>query len=83
MIILHRTGRYSFFASVFILMLQVTVVTGQNKKGGVTVSYESGLAAPESRASQTQIHFQSEWSSHIMAQECMVLARRLVKMRLL
>jgi len=41
MIILHRTGRYSLFASVFILMLQVAVVTGQNKKGGVTVSYES------------------------------------------
>ena len=41
MVILHRTSRYSLFASVFILMLQVAVVTGQNKKGGVTVSYES------------------------------------------
>ncbi len=45
MIILHRTGRYSLFASVFILMLQVAVVTGQNKKGGVTVSYESGFGS--------------------------------------
>ncbi len=41
MVILNRTSRYSLFASVFILMLQVAVVTGQNKKGGVTVSYES------------------------------------------
>src|SRR5260370_34951574 len=45
MIILHRTGRYSLFAYVFILMLQVAVVTGQNKKGGVTVSYESGFGS--------------------------------------
>jgi len=26
-------------------MLQVALVTGQNKKGGVTVSYESGLGS--------------------------------------
>jgi hypothetical protein len=39
MTILQRTGRYIFFVSV--LVLQVTAVTGQNKKGGVTVSYES------------------------------------------
>jgi len=41
MTILPGTGRYIFFLSVFILVLQVAVVTGQNKKGGVTVSYES------------------------------------------
>ena len=34
------TGRYIFFLSVFILILQVGVA-GQNRKGGVTVSYES------------------------------------------
>jgi hypothetical protein len=39
MSILSRAGRYIFF--VFILILQVAVVTAQNKKGGVTVSYES------------------------------------------
>jgi hypothetical protein len=41
MTILQRTGRYIFVVSVFILVLQVTAVTAQNKKGGVTVSYES------------------------------------------
>ena len=41
MTILPRTGRYISFLSVFILILQVAVVTGQNRKGGVTVSYES------------------------------------------
>ena len=35
------TRRYIFFLSVFILILQVAVATGQNRKGGVTVSYES------------------------------------------
>jgi len=39
MTILQRTGRYIFF--VFMLVLHVTLVTGQNRKGGVTVSYES------------------------------------------
>jgi hypothetical protein len=37
----QRTVRYFFFLSVFILGLQVTAVTAQNRKGGVTVSYES------------------------------------------
>src|SRR5215475_10374031 len=37
---LPGTGRYIFFLSFFILALQVAVVTGQSKKGGVTVSYE-------------------------------------------
>src|SRR5439155_20387699 len=41
MTIPQTTGRYIFFVSVFMLMLQVAVVTGQNRKGGVTVSYES------------------------------------------
>jgi hypothetical protein len=39
--IIPTPGRYIFFLSVFILGLQVAVVTGQNKKSGVTVSYES------------------------------------------
>ena len=34
------TRRYIFFLSVFILILQVAVATGQNRKGGVTVSYD-------------------------------------------
>ncbi len=41
MTILSRTGRYIFFLSALILILQVAIVTGQNKKDGVTVSYES------------------------------------------
>src|SRR5438477_13148474 len=39
MTILHRTARCIFVLSV--LILTVPVVTGQNKKAGVTVSYES------------------------------------------
>ena len=35
------TRRYIFFLPVFILILQVAVATGQNRKSGVTVSYES------------------------------------------
>ena len=41
MTILQKTGRYIFFISVFMLLLQGAVVTAQNRKGGVTVSYES------------------------------------------
>jgi hypothetical protein len=41
MTILPGKRRYIFFLSVFILILQVAVVTGQNRKGGVTISYES------------------------------------------
>ena len=41
MTILQRTGRYILFLSVFILLLQVTAVTAENRKDGVTVSYES------------------------------------------
>ena len=41
MTIVPRAGRYIFFLSVFIVISQVAAVTGQNRKGGVTVSYES------------------------------------------
>jgi hypothetical protein len=41
MTILSRTCRYILFVSVFMSVLQVAVVTGQNRKSGVTVSYES------------------------------------------
>jgi hypothetical protein len=30
------------------------------------------LAVSEARGLKTQIHFQAEWSSHILAQECVV-----------
>ena len=40
MTILPTTGRYIFFLSAFILILQVAIATGQNKKSDVTVSYE-------------------------------------------
>jgi hypothetical protein len=41
MTILPKADRYVFLLSVLILILKVPVVTGQNKKSGVTVSYES------------------------------------------
>src|SRR6266446_6401982 len=41
MTILPGKRRYIFFLSIFILISQVAVVTGQNRKSGVTVSYES------------------------------------------
>ena len=41
MTILQRAARYILFVSVFMLVLQATAVTGQNRKEGVTVSYES------------------------------------------
>ena len=41
MTILPTTSRYISFVSIFILILQVAVATGQSKKSGVTVSYES------------------------------------------
>ena len=41
MTIFTRTGRYICFVSVWMLVLQMTVVAGQNGKGGVTVTYES------------------------------------------
>lgn len=33
--------RYVFFASVFMLILQMPLVAGENRKSGVTISYES------------------------------------------
>ena len=41
MTIRPETRRYIFCLSALILILQVAVATGQNRKGGVTVSYES------------------------------------------
>ena len=41
MITLKRTGRQIFLMCVGLLILQVGVATAQNKKGGVTVSYET------------------------------------------
>jgi len=41
MSILSAWRRYIFLLSVLILILQVGVATGQNRKGGVTVSYDS------------------------------------------
>ncbi|MFL6501635.1 MAG: hypothetical protein ACJ8LL_13075 [Candidatus Udaeobacter sp.] len=41
MTILQRTARYILVVSVLMSVVQVTVVTAQNKKDGVTVSYES------------------------------------------
>jgi len=40
MTVLHRSGRYIFSLSVFILALQTAAVAGQSKMKGVTVSYE-------------------------------------------
>ena len=41
MSILSGTRRYVFFVSVFISILEVAVLAGQNQKSGVSVSYES------------------------------------------
>ena len=41
MTILSGTRRYFLFFSVFILILQMTLVAAENGKSGVTVSYES------------------------------------------
>jgi len=41
MTICPATRRYIFCLSAFLLLLQVAVGTAQNKKSGVTVSYES------------------------------------------
>ena len=39
--ILAGTVRYFFSVSVFILIVQMPLVAAENRKGGVTVSYES------------------------------------------
>src|SRR5712671_378797 len=41
MTILSGTRRCVFFVSVFILILQMTLMAAENRKSGVTVSYES------------------------------------------
>src|SRR6266581_3908653 len=41
MTILSGTSRFVFFVSVFILILQMTLMAAENRKSGVTVSYES------------------------------------------
>jgi hypothetical protein len=35
------TRRYIFFLSIFILILQMPLAAGENRKSGVTISYES------------------------------------------
>jgi hypothetical protein len=63
MTILRGTGRYIFFLSVFILILQVAVVTGQNRKGGVTVSYESSGSSRVARfKNSNSFHVRVEFS---------------------
>src|SRR6266513_1190498 len=75
---LPRTGRYISFLSVFILILQVAVVTGQNRKSGVTVSYESSGSSRVARFTNsnsfpvrvefsyqgTRVHGSAEASGH-------------------
>src|SRR4029078_13727921 len=36
-----RTARYVFLLAIFALILQTPLVTGQSRKSGVTVSYET------------------------------------------
>lgn len=61
MTILQRTGRYIFVVSV--LVLQVTIVTGQNKIGGVTVSYESSGSSRVARfKNSNSFHVRVEFS---------------------
>lgn len=63
MTILQRTGRYILVVSVFILVLQVTAVTAQNKKGGVTVSYESSGSSRVARfKNSNSFHVRVEFS---------------------
>ena len=63
MTILQRTGRYIFFLFVFMLVLQVTDVTAQNKKGGVTVSYESAGSSRVARfKNSNSYHVRVEFS---------------------
>ena len=47
------------------LVLQVAVVTAQNRKASVTVLDQSLGSSPVVVLHETQIHFMSEWSSHI------------------
>src|SRR4029077_13436 len=63
MTILQGTGRYIFFVSVVMLLLQVAVVTAQNRKGGVTVSYESSGSSRVARfKNSNSFHVRVEFS---------------------
>jgi hypothetical protein len=63
MTIHQRTGRYFLFLSVFMLGLQVTAVTAQNRKGGVTVSYESSGSSRVARfKNSNSYHVRVEFS---------------------
>ena len=51
------------FVSVLLLLLQVTPVIGQNKKGGVTVSYESSGSSRVARfKNSNSFHVRVEFS---------------------
>ena len=61
--ILQGTRRYIFFVSVFMLVFQVTAVTGQNQKGGVSVSYESSGSSRVARfKNSNSFHARVEFS---------------------
>jgi hypothetical protein len=63
MAILQGTRRYIFFVSVFMLVFQVTAVTGQNQKGGVSVSYESSGSSRVARfKNSNSFHARVEFS---------------------
>ena len=63
MTIIQRTGRYIVFISVFMLALQVPVVTAQKGKGGVTVSYESSGSSRVARfKNSNSFHVRVEFS---------------------
>ena len=63
MTILQRTGRYVFVVSVFMLVLQAPAVTAENRKGGVTVSYESSGSSRVARfKNSNSYHVRVEFS---------------------
>lgn len=63
MTILQRAARYIFFVSVLMLGLQVTAVTEQNRKDGVTVSYESSGSSRVARfKNSNSFHVRVEFS---------------------
>ena len=63
MTILQRTARYIFIASALMSVVQLTVVTAQNKKDGVTVSYESSGSSRIARfKSSNAYHVRVEFS---------------------
>ena len=63
MTIHQRTSRYIVFLSVFILGLQLTAVTAQSGKGGVTVSYESSGSSRVARfKNSNSYHVRVEFS---------------------